>query len=248
MKNLLTGSSGYIGSEVSKKMGGFDFCDLRSGQDYRDLDGHKYGVVVHLAAFVSVIDSIEKPYSYFENNCFGVRDFLRKNQIERMIFVSTGGALYGNKRLAKEHEASMATCLSPYAQSKFLGEEVVRRELTNHCILRLANVIGGNPKIRGEAACEQHFMADDPILVYGGLQTRDFVDMSVVVSAIWQAVDDPHVVGTFNIGSGEETLVMEMAAAHARKRGVRIRMKPHRPGELDFITLDTSAARAAGLL
>lgn len=244
---LITGHKGYIGSHLfnAKTMEG---CDLKDGTDFeRWFSRQACGAVVHLAASVSVTESFEKPEEYFDNNCFKVIRFLERTAGKRFIFVSTGGAMYGNKRFAMEDAAKWENCLSPYAQSKYLAEVAVRQMVHNHVILRLANVYGGDTTMRGEAAVHAHFAEDNPITVYGGNQTRDFVHVDVVCEAIRRAIDSD-VVGTFNIGSGEETRIKSLAEEFSAKRGVPILYKDARPGEVDHISLDSGAARIAGLM
>jgi UDP-glucose 4-epimerase len=193
-----------------------------------------------------VIESFKAPIEYFQNNAFGVDDLLAKNKIGRFVFVSTGGAMYGDKILAKEDDAAVELCRSPYARSKFVAESYVRKH-PNYCILRLANVYGGDSSIRGEAAVHARFAQDDPIILYGGKQTRDFVDIDGVTKAIRRAAFGT-MTGTFNVGSGQETSISEVAEACARRRGVNVCYEPARPGEIEFISLDCTAARNAGLI
>lgn len=247
MNVMLTGSHGYIGTHLRSRLFLPTTCDLKNGQDYRGFYRGRFDAVVHLAAYVSVMDSIERPEAYMDNNCHGVQHFLSNNDVGRFVFISTGGAMYGNRHLAREEDASLEHCLSPYAQSKFEAERMVRLLCPNHVILRLANVYGGDYSVRGEAAAQSHFSQDDPIVVYGGDQTRDFVDIETVAQAIIRAVNGD-MVGTYNIGSGVETSVMSVAETHSRERRVAIEVRPARPGEVDFISLDCSKAQKVGLL
>jgi UDP-glucose 4-epimerase len=244
---LVTGDRGYIGSHLAK-VAPFDYqrVDLKSGRNFALLD-ESWSVVVHLAAYVSVIDSINDPAKYLENNFFALRRFLSTNRVDRFIFASTGGAIYGDNPCAKEEDARWEKCLSPYAQSKFLAEMLIREMCPNHVILRLGNVYGGDDSIRGEAAVHAHFKSDNPIIVYDGRQTRDFVHIDFVCQAVVRAVSGS-MTGTFNIGSGIPCLVSKLAHKFAEERGVQIVYKPHRKGEVYNITLDISKAVDAGLL
>ena len=172
--------------------------------------------------------------------------FLERNRIQRFILLSTGGAIYGNRRLAKEEDAYWQTCLSPYAQSKFLAEVIVRHSIRDHLILRLANVYGGACSLRGEAALHQHFAEDNPIRIYGGQQTRDFIHKDDVCAALRWAMESG-ITGTFNIGSGREKSIAKLAAEFSAKRGVPISYQAARPGEVEYTSLDCAKAHAAGL-
>src|SRR5579859_3454333 len=243
---LVTGHLGYIGSHFYEPFKMLcDRCDIKSGQDFGELSGNEFGVVVHLAASVSVTESFEHPDDYLNNNCFKLLKFLKNNTVHKIVFTSTGGAMYGDRVLAKESDANWQNCKSPYAQSKFLAEEVIRSLCTNHVILRLANVFGGNQSIRGEASVHAHFAQDEPIKVYGGKQTRDFIHVSQVVNALHYAINN-NVRGTFNIGSEQETAILELAQQFSSKRSVPIQILPARSGEVERVSLDCSAAKAAG--
>jgi len=246
---LVTGSHGYIGTHLRRHMEPLPVatCDLKEGQDYRQLTGGRYSVVIHLAAFVSVIESFEKAPEYYRNNAVGVQDFLTNNEIGKLVFVSTGGAMYGNKHLAREEDAAYRHCLSPYARSKFLAEAIIRNDKTPHVILRLANVFGGDDLVRGEAAVHAHFANDNPIVLYGGRQTRDFIQVSEVCHVIWKAAFSD-IIGTYNIGSGIETQIGDLATDFSTRRNVPLVVKEARSGEVDYISLDCSKARNAGLL
>lgn len=244
---LVTGHRGYIGTHLMKLMPDAEGCDLKDGLDYRNITGRDWGVVAHLAAYVSVVESLEKPEDYFGNNWSGLPLFLSRNNIGRFVFISTGGAMYGNKHLANEEDAALGNCMSPYARSKFYAEEEVREMCPDHCILRLANVFGGDYSVRGEAAAHAHFWQDSPIIVYGGDQTRDFVHVDTVCRAIVRAAAGT-MVGTFNIGSGIETPIMDIARQASQERGVPIETHAKRDGEVDYISLDCTKARDAGLI
>ena len=249
MKVLITGDKGYIGSHLAPMFPGYQSCDLKDDKDYRYAFRDEYwDVLIHLAASVSVTESFLKPFEYWDNNALGLGKFFATNYAKRVIFVSTGGAMYGNNLGAKEEEAEYRLCLSPYAQSKFIAEQIVREEREdNHCILRLANVYGGNHSIRGEAAVHSHFERDNPIVVYGGNQTRDFIHIDDVCKAIHRAATSD-VVDTFNIGSGVETPIIDVATDYSTQRGVPVSFQPARPGEVQHISLDITEAKEAGLL
>lgn len=247
---LVTGYKGYIGSHFIKPAPDlFQRCDIKDGRayDFGIVSGFKFDVVVHLAASVSVMESFQKPDEYMENNAWKILRFLRNNQVGKFIFVSTGGAMYGNAHHASEDQASWSNCLSPYAQSKWMGEQIVRDMCQNYVILRLGNVFGGDYSVRGEQAAHAHFAEDNPIRVFGGSQTRDFVHIDVVCRALWKSIDDD-IHGTFNIGSGKETSILQVAQEFSQQRNVPIEMLPSRSGEVETISLDITRAKNAGLI
>lgn len=249
--NLITGHKGYIGSHLLPALEGqWETCDLKDGQDYRAIKGRSFDTVIHLAASVSVTESLTKPDEYMKNNGLGVAEFLRDNDVRRMVLISTGGAMYGNKHLAKEEDVPEASALTPYARSKFVAEvhTCVLQSMPgkSSVVLRLANVFGGDYSVRGEAAVHAHFATDDPITVFGGTQVRDFVHIDTVCEAIRRSLVIGN--GTYNIGSGEETSIAKLAEEYGEMRGVPVVYKPKRNGEIDYISLDCSKAKEAGLI
>jgi len=248
---LLTGDAGYIGSHLTplllERESIFRNADIARGDDFGDIRGESFDVVIHLAAHSSVTKSLANPDECLDNNAFKLIPFLRNNDIGKLVFTSTGGAIYGEKHFAKEEDASWSGCISPYGQSKYLAEQIIRRLHPNHTILRLGNVYGGDDEGRLELAAHARFRKDNPIVVYGGEQTRDFIHVDVVCEAILAAVYSD-VVGTFNIGSGFETRVTDLAETEGRVRCVPVRYAKARPGEIVNVSLDITKAQKAGLL
>jgi UDP-glucose 4-epimerase len=244
---LVTGSAGYIGSHF---LSHFDVslhtCDLLTGADFGEIEGQEFGTVIHLAAHASVTESLLRPDECLDNNAFKLIPFLTRNKIRRFVFASTGGALYGEKEKAKEEEANWDGCISPYGQSKYIAEQIIRRLQPNHVILRLGNVYGGNDIGRRELAACAHFRLDDPIVVYGTGQTRDFIHIDAVCSAIMKAAYGD-MVGTFNIGSGFTTDVHDWALRFSYDRNVPVAYAPARAGEVVHTSLDITKAQKAGL-
>ena len=251
---FITGASGYIGQHLIKYLLqratpdlAFMQCDIKDGQDFSVLKGAKFQTIVHLAAHSSVTQSLKDPDECLTNNAFKLIPFLMDNQIGKFVFTSTGGAMYGNRRFAREEDANWNGCISPYGQSKYLAEKIIRHLHPNHTILRLGNVYGGDDSNRLELAAHARFKKDDPIVVYGGNQIRDFVHVDTVCEAIYRSIHS-NVTGTFNIGSGKETLVREVAEKISLVRGVPISYKPARAGEITEISLNVEAGKRAGLL
>ncbi len=243
----MTGSAGYIGAHLLQIAPKVRTCDLKDGQDFVDIKGDEFDIVIHLAAHASVTQSLKDPDECLDNNAFKLIPFLRNNKIGKFVFASTGGAIYGNRHFAMETDASWEGCISPYGQSKYLAERIIQEIHPNYTILRFGNVYGGWDADRLEAACHRHFMVDNPIVVYGGDQIRDFVHVDVICRALITAARSS-IAGVFNIGSGKETKVMDLAKEFSLRRDVPIVCEPARPGEIDCISLDIRKARQRGLI
>lgn len=243
----ISGNQGFIGKRLTTHLEskGYEVsgCDIRNGVDFASVSDKD--IVVHCAAHVSVTESVDNPEKYIDNNILKLVQLIKNNR--RIIFLSTGGALYGNKKSAKEEEATLENCTNPYAMSKLVGEWLVRYYCDDYLILRLANVFGEGQDERGEANCLTHFTHDDPIVVYGGEQTRDFIDVSQVVEVIEKGIEKG-TQGTYNIGTGEETAVIELAEEMSKKRNVTLKVVEERKGEVDNISLDVTKAQEMGLL
>lgn len=249
---LITGQAGYVGSHLipyllARNPEPFLQCDLKTHGDFADLTGCEFDTVVHLAASASVTQSLKDPDACLDNNALKLIPFLTKNKIRRLIFTSTGGAIYGEKHQAKEEDANWNGCISPYGQSKYLAEQIIHRLQPNHVILRLGNVYGGDDSDRLELAAHARFKRDNPITVYGGNQVRDFVHVNIVCRAIHTALTSD-ITGTFNIGSGEATQVSTIAEKIGFERNVPVVYESARAGEITHISLDVTKAREAGLI
>lgn len=246
MKILITGHRGYIGSHLFPLLDAAG-CDLQDGRDFSDIRGQQFDVVIHLAAIASVMQSIHFPEKCFETNVSKLAAFIQNNRINKLVFASTGGALYGNKHRAREEDASWKGCISPYGQSKYLAEQVIQQMHSNYAILRLANVMGGDDMHRSDALAHRHFREDNPIVVYGGSQIRDFVPIDNVCQAIVRAANSA-ITGIFNIGSDTETRVSDVAEKFSKERNVPLLYESSRVGEVEIISLDSTQAKKVGLL
>lgn len=254
MKILITGSSGYIGTRLQEYVrhayasDEIIYCDRKTNWNYADLEGNSFDVVFHLGAISTIMDSFERADEMMEVNALNLIPFLTKNNIGKLIFTSTG-AIYGNMtHPMKEDEAKWMDCLSPYSQSKYVAEGIIRKLQPNHVICRLGNVFGGDYSPREEWLAPKHFMEDNPIVVYGGEQVRDFVHLDVVCWALVEASLNHQVVGTYNIARGEGQLLKQIAEQFARERKVPIEYRPHRTGDAKYVVLDVTKALQAGLL
>ena len=253
-KVLITGSSGYIGTRLTHVVRAImpstliDVCDIKEGRDYANYKGRKWDIVFHLGAISTIMDSFARADEMMRTNALDLIPFFQNNKIGKFIFSSTG-AIYGEmKRPMKEEEAKWMDCLCPYAQTKYVAEEIIRRMCPNHMIARFGNVFGGDYGPREEWLAPTHFMYDDPIILYGGTQIRDFIHVDLVCDALINAALRSEVVGTYNLANGKGVRLEDIAVMFSKKRGVPIAYKPHRVGDAKYVVLDVTKARAARLL
>jgi UDP-glucose 4-epimerase len=217
------------------------------------LQGFDPDVVCHLAAQASVTASVERPEHDLDVNIRGtlnVCDAARAAGAP-VIFASTGGAIYGNNAPLPTPESLPPAPLSPYGASKLAGETYVatwgRLHGLPNVVLRLGNVYGPRQQPHGEAGVVAIFSdrlaRGEPLVAYGlGEPTRDYVHVGDVVRAfvIAAAAGRP---GTFNVGTGRETSVLELLELLQREAGTEIEpeLQPLRPGELERSALDSAA-------
>ncbi len=250
---LVTGTSGYIGNHllpmVKEHYEGADIitCDVRAGQDFKNIMGYGFDIVFHLGAISTIMDSFELADKMMEVNALNLIPFFQNNDIGRFVFSSTG-AIYGNReRPVREDEANWTGCISPYAQTKYVAEGIIRRMCPNHTITRFGNVYGANNDPRVEMLAITHFKKDNPIVLHGGGQTRDFIHVNEVCKA-WIRAADKGINGTFNLANGQPVLIKDLAEMYSTERGVPIVYKEHRKGDVVYVVLDVTKARRAGLL
>lgn len=252
-KILVTGTSGYIGSHLLPMIKEYYedaeimTCDTRAGMDYKDIKGHSFDVVYHLGAISTIMNSFELADRMMEINALNLIPFFQNNSVGKIIFSSTG-AIYGNReRPVKEEEANWTGCISPYAQSKYVAEGIIRRMCPNHIITRFGNVYGANNDPRVEMLAIAHFKNDNPIVLHGGGQTRDFIHVNEICKA-WIRGAESNIVGTFNLANGQPVFIKDLAEMYSKDRGVPIVYKEHRKGDVVYVVLDVTKAREAGLL
>jgi UDP-glucose 4-epimerase len=208
--------------------------------------------VFHLAAQVDVRVSVDRPHDDAEVNVLGTVRVLEaaRRHGAQVVFSSTGGAIYGEcMRPAREDDALGP--LSPYGTSKLAGEEYLRTYNrlyeTKHISLRYGNVYGPRQDPHGEAGVVAIFLGalaeGEQARIYGeGTQTRDYVYVGDVAHATVSALG--HEGGVFNIGTGQETSVLELYALCRRVAGSTTEAAHAEPrrGELQRSALDPALA------
>jgi UDP-glucose 4-epimerase len=207
----------------------------------------------HLAAQADVRVSVDDPGRDCEVNVVGTIRILEaaRRHAAQIVFSSTGGAIYGECE-EPAPESAPRRPISPYGASKLAAEEYLatynRLYAASHVSLRYGNVYGPRQDPHGEAGVVAIFLGrlarGEPARIYGdGRQTRDYVYVGDVVTATLASLGRPG--GVFNVGTGRETSVLELAAACGRVTGVELDavFASARVGELQRSVLDPALAQ-----
>ncbi len=214
-------------------------------------------VVFHLAAQIDVRKSLEDPAFDASINVGGTANVLeaaRDNGAGRVVFVSTGGAIYGEgegQQLPLDESTAIAP-FSAYGQSKFAAEGYLalyeRLYGLSSIALRLGNVYGPRQDPLGEAGviaifCGLLQSGGRPTVFGDGRQTRDYIYVGDVVGAALAAAGS-EATGAINIGTGVETDVLTLAAELGELGGTSFEpgLAPERAGEVRRISLDAGLA------
>lgn len=232
-------------------------CDIRNDALEHVFGDFKPDVVDHHAAQSNVPASVQNPVYDASVNVLGSLNLLRfaaKYGAKKFIYVSSGGAMYGepDPQDLPVKETAPVRPLSPYGASKQAFEAwlgVYKRTFDlDYTILRYANIYGPRQGIREEGAVVAVFAtrmaADQPVTIDGtGQQTRDFVYVGDCVSANIAALDRGSGMA-FNIGTGRETSVRDIFDSLAEVAGYtqKPNFGPPRTGDVVRIVLDPSRA------
>ncbi|MGN6679070.1 MAG: NAD-dependent epimerase/dehydratase family protein [Streptosporangiaceae bacterium] len=279
MRVIVTGGAGFIGSHLTDAFlaRGDDVTvidDLSAGRPARLDDRvslHKLSVtdgrisdaiesvrpdlICHLAAQIDVRASVARPADDAQTNVVGSINVFEaaKAAGARVLFCSTGGALYGRDAPIPSMEDVLPLPESPYGIGQYCAEQYLglfnRLHGTAHSVLRLANVYGPRQDPTGEAGvvsifCSKMLAGSNPTIFGDGSQTRDYVYIGDVVSAFLAAADQRRP-GTWNIGTGAEVSVLDLVrvVAEVAGRTADYALAPPRPGELQRSALAVDRAR-----
>jgi UDP-glucose 4-epimerase len=233
--------------------------DIREGEALLALAKERRPeAIFHLAAQIDVRKSVEDPAFDASINVGGTANVLeaaRAGECGRVVFISTGGAIYGEgdgQRLPLGEDAPIAP-MSAYGQSKFAGEGYLalyeRLYGLSGVSLRLGNVYGPRQDPLGEAGviaifCGVLRAGGQPTVFGDGKQTRDYIYVGDVVAAVLAAAAS-EVSGAVNVGTGRETDVLELVEALKRLGGAESfepQLAPPRTGEVQRIAIDPARA------
>jgi UDP-glucose 4-epimerase len=213
---------------------------------------------VHLAAQIDVTASVKNPIETHEINTTGTLNVLQaatENHVEKFVFASST-AVYGNNAKMPVTEDTPLMPLSPYAASKAASEAYVNAYANcyNLCAttLRFFNVYGAGNEKNPYSGVITKFMTkaqkDKPLTIEGdGEQTRDFIHVSDVVSAVLLALEKKNLKGeTFNVCTGVPVSVNQLVDAVRAVSGKRLHVihGPARVGDIRESYGDTSKSIA----
>jgi len=288
-KVLISGGAGFIGSHVADRFlaEGWEVHvidnlyngrrqNVPAGATFHELDIRDVAaadlvrtlvpdVLVHLAAQMDVRKSVADPGFDAQVNVLGSINLLeavrQHSPSTRVVFSSTGGAVYGDFTEPPNIETFSKNPESPYAISKLAVENYLayygRVHGMEYAVMRFANVYGPRQDPHGEAGVVAIFcgriLDDQAMTVFGdGLQTRDYVYVSDVVDATFRGATQPlpktELLDTraYNVGTGVPTDVLRLATVlmAAAGRTTPVEHAPERPGEQRTSYLDVTKAGA----
>lgn len=241
--------------------------DVRGPEARRVVAEGRFDLLAIQAAQVDVRVSVRDPHRDLDINVMGLANLLEGSvgtSIRRVVWASSGGVLYGDASRIPTPETSPKAPVSPYGVSKLAGEHLLRVLSTlrgfQAVALRYSNVYGPRQDPHGEAGVCSIFagrlLRGEPLTVFGtGKQTRDYVFVGDVARANLLALTAPLAAPTgdpdqfaFNIGTGRETSVVDLAGTLGRTAGVTpaIIFAAARAGELERSALDPAKAAALG--
>lgn len=281
MKILVTGGAGFIGSHVADALlaqghevhvvddlssgraenvgdrATFHKLDIRSDRIKNLFSDNGYDVLVHHAAQMDVRRSVADPSFDADVNIRGFLNLMeagRSEGLRKVVFASTGGAIYGEPDYAPQDENHALRPLSPYGIAKLATEKYLFYYEQEYGIpyvsLRYGNIYGPRQNPHGEAGVIAIFIdrllsGDQPVIYGDGEQTRDYVYVGDVVRANVAALSHEGS-GIFNVGTARETSVNTLF--HLLKEEIAPEVKEYheagRPGEQRRSILDFGRIRS----
>jgi len=272
---LVTGGLGFIGSNLVDELlvAGYDviifddessghnhnskaytiFGDITIKQDFRQIRP-KIDYIVHLAAAISVEESMKNPKKYEDINLHGSRNVLEwavEHKVKKVISASSA-AVYGTPKILPVGEATKPNPISPYARTKldmeYIHEEMNDKHGIDTICLRFFNVFGPrqDPKSGYSGVISKFIdnaMEGTDITIYGdGKNTRDFIFVKDIARAIMQAMKYGEGFQVFNVGTETITTITQLAQTIIRvtESDIDIKYKPARDGDIKDSLSNTS--------
>lgn len=291
MKIVVTGGAGFIGSHVADallargdevlviddlssgrrtnvpKGARFEELDIRRGDAVRAVfEAFRPDAVCHQAAQTSVSVSTREPVRDAEINVIGMLHVLEAaaaTKVSRVVFASTGGAIYGEIPDGKKAQLDWEPKpLSPYACSKFAGEAYLRRYQHERglgfTVLRYSNVYGPRQDPHGEAGVvaifSERVLRGEPIKVNARKVdgddgcVRDYVFVDDVVRANLRALSGEITLPIVNVATGVATTTLELARRIEAASGktANIGRGPRRDGDVEHSLLEPTPMAFGG--